>query len=250
MGLAVKHATLYRKVKERVAAPAKRGKPKFKTVTRKIPYSATVRDDRLVPARAIPAAATYLAGMERRFGGRDWAIFAYHCGQGCVAQMLDLTRRASGVPSDRATVARMFFSCSPAWNRELYAAIQQEMQRDWSPTYWFRVRRAEQLLALYREDPAAFASLAREYQSDFTSARPPHRLSVWLRRPDLVFHSDDDLRSGLARKSLAKAFNRPGYFGYSLNVLADSSANLGLYSAASPAAIGALATIAFETRRL
>ena len=250
MGLAVKHATLYRKVKERVAAPAKRGKPKFKTVTRKIPYSATVRDDRLVPARAIPAAATYLAGMERRFGGRDWAIFAYHCGQGCVAQMLDLTRRASGVPSGQATVARMFFSCSPAWNRELYAAIQQEMQRDWSPTYWFRVRRAEQLLALYREDPAAFASLAREYQSDFTSARPPHRLSVWLRRPDLVFHSDDDLRSGLARKSLAKAFNRPGYFGYSLNLLADSSANLGLYSAAAPAAIGALATIAFETRRL
>jgi len=250
MGLEVKHATLYRKVKDRVEAPSKRGKPKFKTVTRKVPYVATVRDDRLVPGRAIPAAAMYLAGMERKFGGRDWAIFAYHCGQGCVAQMLDLTRSSSGIPSDQATVARMFFSCSPAWNRDLYLAIQQEMQRDWSPTYWFRVKRAEQLLALYREDPAAFASLAREYQSDFTSARAPHRLSVWLKRPDLLFHSDDDLRAGLARKSLARAFNRPEYFGYSLNVLADSSGNLDLYSAASPSAIGAMATIAFETRRL
>jgi hypothetical protein len=250
MGLAVKHATRYRKVREQVEVTTKRGKPKFKTVTHKVPYSVTVRDDRLVPARAIPAAAVYLAGMERKFGGRDWAIFAYHCGQGCVTQMLDLTRRARGIPGDRVTVARMFFSCSPAWNRELYAAIEQQMRRDWSPTYWFRIMRAQQLLALYREDPAEFASLTREYRSDFNSTRAPHRLSVWLRRADLVFHSGDDLRSDLGRKLLAKAFDRPGYFGYSLNVLADSSDHLDLYSEASPAAIGALAYIAFETRRL
>ena len=250
MGLTVKRATRYRKVRERVEVKTARGKPKFKTITSKVPYSVTVRDDRLVPARAIPAAATYLAGMERRFGGRDWAIFAYHCGQGCVTQMLDLTRRARGVPAEGVTVARMFFSCSPAWNRELYEAIEQQMRRDWSPTYWFRVMRAAQLLALYREDPAEFASLAREYKSDFSSARAPHRLAVWLRRADLVFHSGDDLRSGPVRESLAKAFNRPDYFGYSLNVLADSSDDRELYSEASPSAIGALAYIAFETRRL
>ena len=250
MGLTVKHATRYRKVRERVEVKTTRGKPKFKTVTRKVPYAVTVRDDRMVPARAIPAAAMYLAGMERKFGGRDWAIFAYHCGQGCVTEMLDLTRRARGVPGGQATVARMFFSCSPAWNRELYEAIEQQMRRDWSPTYWFRVMRAEQLLALYREDPAEFASLAAEYKSDFTSARAPHRLAVWLRRADLVFHSGDDLRSGLDRKLLAKAFNRPDYFGYSLNILADSTDDLDLYSEASPAAIGALTYIAFETRRL
>ncbi|MGA3100195.1 MAG: hypothetical protein ABSF25_27390, partial [Bryobacteraceae bacterium] len=233
-----------------VEVATKRGKPKFKTVTHKIPYTVTVRDDRLVAARAIPAAAAYLAGMERKFGGRDWAIFAYHCGQGCVAQMLDLTRRARGIPGDHATVARMFFSCSPAWNRELCAAIWQQMQRDWSPTYWFRVMRAQQLLALYREDPREFASLAGEYKSDFISTRAPHRLAVWLRRGDLVFHSGDDLRSGLGWKLLAKAFDRPNYFGYSLNLAADSSANPDPDSEASPAAIGALAYIAFETRRL
>ena len=250
MGLTVKHATRYRKVSERVEVKTKRGKSKFKTVTHKVPYTVTVRDDRLVPARAIPAAAAYLAGMERKFGGRDWAIFAYHCGQGCVGQMLDLTRRARGIPGDQASVARMFFSCSPAWNRELYEAIEQQMQRDWSPTYWFRVMRAQQLLALYREDPAEFASLAAEYKSDFISTRAPHRLAVWLRRGDLVFHSGDDLRSGSGRKLLVKALDRPGYFGYSLHVPADSSENADLYSEASPAAIGALAYIAFETRRL
>jgi len=51
---------------------------------------------------------------------------------------------------DQITVPRMYFSSSPAWNRELYLAIQQQMQRDYSPTYYFRILCATQLLALYR----------------------------------------------------------------------------------------------------
>jgi hypothetical protein len=206
-----------------------------------------VRDERLAPERAIPAAARYLAGMEQKFGGRDWAIFAYHCGQGCVTMMQDLTRKARGIPQDHATVARMFFSNSPAWNRDLYEAVQQQMQRDYSPTYWFRIRRAEQLLALYRRDPAEFARMAREYKSDFVSgnARAPHRLSVWLKKDDLVFHTGDDIRTDPGKK-LVKALDRPDYFGYSLRLAGTED----ILSQASPAAIGTLAYIAFETRRL
>ena len=84
--------------------------------------------------------------------------------------MQEITRRARGIPKDKMTVARMFFSNSPAWNRELYDAVQQQMQRDYSPTYWFRIRRAEQLLALYRSDPDEFARLAKEYKSEFVTA--------------------------------------------------------------------------------
>ena len=117
MGLQVLHATRYHVTREKVAVSSKSHTPKFKIVTRRVSYTVTVRDDRLTPGRAIPAAATYLAGMEQKFGGRDWAIFAYHCGQGCVAEMLELTRRAHGIPKDQVTVSRMFFSSSPAWNR-------------------------------------------------------------------------------------------------------------------------------------
>ena len=98
MGLSVSHVTRYRVTKERVAVGGKGKKPKFKTVTHKEPYTVTVRDDRLNPDRAIPAAASYLAGMEQKFGALDWAIFAYHCGQGCVARLLDLTRAATRHP--------------------------------------------------------------------------------------------------------------------------------------------------------
>ncbi len=250
MGLKVTRATRYRVTRQRVQVRSKSKTPKYKTVTRKEPYTVTVRDDRLNPARAIPAAAVYLAGMERKFGGRDWAVFAYHCGQGCVAHLLDLTRAARGIPKDQATVARMFFSASPVWNREIYETVQREMQRDWSPTYWFRAMRAQQLLALYRRDPREFASLAQQYKSEFNPGRAPHRLTVWLTRSDLVFHTGDDIRSVLGAKLLVKAFDRPEYFGYSLNIPPSSPLDLEDREKGAPVAIGALVYVAFETRRL
>jgi hypothetical protein len=251
MGLKVVVATRYKVTRERVQVQTAGGRPKFKTVSHRTPYVVTARDDRLSPDRAIPAAAVYLAGLEQKFGGRDWAIFAYHCGVGCVGEMQGLTRSARGIQKDDVTVPRMFFSCSPAWNRELFQAIQQQMQRDYSPTYYFRVMRAEQLLALYRRDPIAFATLSSQYKSDFAAAagRAPHRLSVWLRRDDLVFHSGDDIRMD-AGKRLVHALDRPAFFGYSLNLAPDSAANIESYSQASPAAVGTLMYIAFETRRL
>lgn len=251
MGLRVSYATRYKTTREKVSVKAKaKGKAKakatYRTVTRKTPYKVLVRDDRMLPERAIPAAAHYLAGMERKFGGRDWAVFAYHCGQGCVGMMQEITRRARGISKDNMTMARMFFSHSPAWNRELHDAVQQQMQRDYSPTYWFRIRRAEQLLALYRRDPAEFARLAQSYKSEFvTTGRAPHRLSVWLKKDDLVFRSGDDIRAALGRK-LVKALNRPDFFGYAVKFPADSDH----LTEASPSAIGTLAYIAFETRRL
>src|SRR5260370_40981991 len=127
--------------------------------------------------------------------------------------MRESGRRALGSPADERTLARLLLAASPAWNRELYEAIQQQMQRDYSPTYWFRIRRAEQLLALYRRDPEEFERLAEEYKSDFVAhIRAPHRLSVWLKKDDLVFRSGDDIRGALGQK-LVKALDWPDSFG-------------------------------------
>jgi hypothetical protein len=246
MGLQVVHATRYTITREKVQVKSKgkSKKPRFKTITHKEPYTVTVRDDRLAPNRAIPAAAKYLAANERHFGGRDWAIFSYHCGAGCVTEMMALTRAARGIPRDEISVPRMFFSCSPSWNQNLYQAIQREMLRDYSPTYYFRVARAEQLLAQYRRDPAAFAALQRDYRNQFSSGpRAPHRLSAWLKRDDLIYRTGSDIRAGLGA-ALLRAPDQPDYFGYRLRLAPNS------YPVAAPAALGALAYIAFETRRL
>ncbi|HJT89587.1 MAG TPA: transglycosylase SLT domain-containing protein, partial [Bryobacteraceae bacterium] len=103
MGLRVVSVTRYRVTTERVRVKNKRGRFVFRKVRHRIPYTVPVRDDRLVPERAIPAVARYLSNLEQKFGGRDWAIFAYHCGEGCVTEMLDLKRRARGIPKDQVT---------------------------------------------------------------------------------------------------------------------------------------------------
>ena len=246
-GLRVVRMTKFQVTTSHQLVKRKHGKPVYRTVRHKIPYTVTVRDDRLNPERAAPAAARYLARLETKFGGRDWAIFAYHCGEGCVSDLFPLT--VAAVHHKQPSVAEMFFAANPAHNSELYEALQREMQRDYSPTYWFRIRRAEQLLDLYREDPASFRELAEEYQNPFhPQRRATDRLMIWLKSHDIFYRTPDDLRQA-AGNGLAPVFDDPRFFGFSLPEIADGP-NRDLYLQDSPAALGALLYIAFETRRL
>ncbi len=245
-GLRVVRLTRFHVITERKLVRRKTGKPVYRTVRHRTPYTVTVRDDRMNPDRAVSAAANYLARLETKFGGRDWAVFAYHCGEGCVSEMLPLAHAALGHKS-RPTVAAMFFAASPAFHRDLYEAVQRHMQRDYSPTYWFRVQRAEQLLNLYKTDPDAFSELAEQYRNPVNpERRASNRLVVWLKSEDVFYRSVDDLKLA-AGKGLAKALDDPKFFGFTLPVL---SGDDGLYLQASPAAIGTLLYIAYETRRL
>jgi len=246
-GLRVVRTTRYQVTTSHELVRRKRGHSVYRTVRHKMPYTVTVRDDRLNPERAAPAAARYLARMETKFGSRDWAIFAYHCGEGCAADLLPLTEAA--VHHKHPSVAEMFFAANPALHEELYQVLQREMQRDYSPTYWFRIKRAEQLLALYQEDPAAFRELAEEYQNPIhPKRRAADRLMVWLKSHDIFYRSTDDLRLA-SGKGLARVFDDPKYFGFSLPEMADGP-DRDLYLQDSPAAIGTLLYIAFETHRL
>jgi hypothetical protein len=245
-GLRILRVTRFKTVTSRQLVRRKSGRPVYRTVRHRTPYTVTVRDDRLNPERAAPAAARYLARLETKFGGRDWAIFAYHCGEGCVSDLLPLTQAAVHHP--RPAVAEMFFAASPARNPELYQALEREMQRDYSPTYWFRVKRAEQLLALYRSDPAAFRALAGDYQNPIhPQRRAGNRLMIWLKSLDIFYRSADDLRLA-SGKSLARVLDDPRFFGFSLPEI--GGAERELYLQDSPAAIGTLLYVAFETHRL
>ncbi len=248
-GLRVVRVTRFKITTERKLVARKAGPPVHRTVRHRIPYTVTMRDDRLNPDRAVPAAANYLSRMETKFGGRDWAVFAYHCGEGCVAELLPLAQAALG-GKHQPTVAAMFFAANPALHRDLYDAIQRHMQRDYSPTYWFRVQRAEQLLELYRADPAAFGELVDEYRNPINAQhRANDRLMVWLKAEDVFYKSLDDLKQA-SGKALERVLDNPKAFGFSLPALDADSETKELYLQASPAAIGTLLYIAFETHRL
>ena len=81
-GLRILRVTRFKTITSRQRVKNKSGRSVYRTIQHKTPYTVTVRDDRLNPERAAPAAARYLARLETKFGGRDWAIFAYHCGEG------------------------------------------------------------------------------------------------------------------------------------------------------------------------
>ena len=256
MGLQIIRATKYRVTTEKKIVHLKRGKVATRKVTKKTPYTVMVRDERLLPEKAIPAAARYLAQMEQHFGGQDWAVFAYHCGEGCVAEFQSILQKSNDLKRGKTTVAEAFFSNSPARNKELYQAIGRHMERDYSPTYWFRIMRAAQLLDLYKKEPAAYKKIVQEYRYEPNpSMRAPHRLSVWLRPEDLAYRSCDDIRRDQGTK-LFRVFENPELFGFSLRKSGSGAIgnqdlkNQEFYLQASPSAIGALTYIAFETRRL
>lgn len=255
MGLKITYATRYKTVVEPRTVKGRKGKPVTRTVRRRIPYTVLVRDERLIPERAVPAAAQYLARLERRFGGRDWAVWAYHCGEGCTSEVKAIAARAAGI-SEPITVPKVFFGAHPAFNRELYDALREHMDRDYSPTYWFRIKRAEQLLALYRQDRAAFRKLFLAYRNRVNpEQRAPHRLAVWLTPDDIAYRDCEDLKREQGR-SLVRILDAPAFFGFTIRsggsagIGSHDPANREYYLQASPAAVGTLAYIAWETRRL
>lgn len=196
--------------------------------------------------------------MADRYGSRDWAVFAYHCGEGCVAALMSIIQRSPGFVNGNGpvSVAQAFFSASPARNRDLYEALQHHMERDYSPTYWFRITRAEQLLKLYEQEPDKFKALFWEYRNRVKpEQRAPHRLSVWLKPEDLSFKTCEDLKREQGKK-LVRAFDNPKYFGFALRTTGpggigdEDPENREYYQQASPSVMGTIAYIAYETRRL
>ena len=88
------------------------------------------------------------------------------------------------------------------------------MDRDYSPTYFFRISRAEELLNLYKEEPEEFKKLYYGYRNQVDPAqRAPHRLSIWLRPEDLAYNNCEDLRREKG-KNLVEAFDNPKFFGF------------------------------------
>jgi hypothetical protein len=232
-GLRVVRATQYRTVQERRRVRTGSGKTVYRTVRRKIPYKVVLRDDRLKPDKAVPAGARYLARLQDKFGGMDWAIFAYHCGEGCIADLYSMAQAATG--RAKPTVAETFFAAHPGLHPALYEALQREMARDFSPTYYFRIQRAQQLLKLYQSDRAAFEELVAENSNPGNPRRRTEsRLVVWSKAS-----SADGPDRNAPAEPLSPTVRDPKFFGITPPFATDS-----------PSAVGAMLYVAFETRRL
>lgn len=123
-------------------------------------------DDRFEPAKALQGAVRYLDIAKARFGRQDLAVTSYHMGIGNLEDVLrDYAGSAAGTPvgklvrDDGLSYARVYFDSSPlrhpaAWN------LLSRFGDDSSNYYW-KVLAAEQIMRLYRTDPAELSRLSR-----------------------------------------------------------------------------------------
>jgi hypothetical protein len=106
-------------------------------------------DERFDPAKALAATARYLTIARERLGRDDLAIASYHMGIGNLQGALGAYGEAG------ISYARLYFDSTPlrharAWRR--LAALGDD-----SSTYLWRVKAAQEIMRLYREDPDELA---------------------------------------------------------------------------------------------
>jgi hypothetical protein len=130
-------------------------------------------DERYVPERAIMAMARRVAKRRAWLGGKtDFAVAEYHMGAGRMTRLLSAyfgrTLRVSDVPAQMdavdLTYGELFWTNTPYVRPAVFRALDDLNRVDFSPTYYFRVRQAMRLLAMYRTSPAAYAERAAAYQ--------------------------------------------------------------------------------------
>jgi hypothetical protein len=144
----------------RISAPGK--KARYKTV-----------DERYVPERAIMAMARRVSNRRAWLGGKvDFAVAEYHMGAGRMASLLSAyfgrTVSVSDVTDEMRetglTYPDLFWTNTPYFRPAVYTMLDDLNRVDFSPTYYFRVRQAMELLELYRQSPSEYARIASAYQ--------------------------------------------------------------------------------------
>jgi hypothetical protein len=126
-------------------------------------------DPRFDPGAELRATVRYLEFAERYLHRVDLAVASYHAGVGNVQHELALYDSGGIVP-----YAQLYFDVGPSRHAAAWTFLSG--LGDDSSRYLWRVTAAEQLMALYRRDPAALrrlSSLESSYPSNALVLVPP-----------------------------------------------------------------------------
>ncbi len=113
-------------------------------------------DARFDPEQALAGTVRYLSSARERLGRDDLAVVSYHMGIGNLTNVLRLYAPGADlavpdlVEDEDLSWVRVFFDTTPDRNGEAHALLTQ--LGDDSPTYYWRVLAAQEIMRLYRED--------------------------------------------------------------------------------------------------
>jgi len=136
-------------------------------------------DARFDPVRALAGTVRYLTTARERLGRDDLAVVSYHMGIGNLSNVLSAYaggNRGISIPQlveeNDLTWARVFFDTTPA--HRLSAFILLSRLGDDSPTYYWRVLAAKDIMRLYREDPDRLRDLDELHKSKASAEEVLH----------------------------------------------------------------------------
>ncbi|MDQ3122411.1 MAG: hypothetical protein M3Q59_07730, partial [Actinomycetota bacterium] len=113
-------------------------------------------DERFDPEQALAGTIRYLTTARERLGRDDLAVVSYHMGIGNLTSVLRAYAPGFDLPvpdlveEEDLSWARVFFDTAPDRNGEAHALLTR--LGDDSPTYYWRVLAAQEIMRLYRED--------------------------------------------------------------------------------------------------
>jgi len=217
-----------------------------------------VADERYDPVKAIRAQTRYLVTLARRYGGIDWALQAYHGGEGGVAKTINLyvsnsssfqlqpqiylASRASS--TDRTGQPRLlpynvlYERVTPSTASGCFNYLYG--RSDDHRYYWWKVLMAERALDLYRRDP-------EEFKRQWQELKPGFRMEVaWYKDLDALTMNDrQDLQSAYGNSTLVKIpGNLAAQHVKTANVAPFDKPNAAIYKGLRPEAMGALLRLA------
>jgi hypothetical protein len=114
-------------------------------------------DHRFAPRRALAGTVRYLTAAYQRLGSAELAVVSYHMGIGNLTNVIYAytgTATDTYVPDlveeDEITWAKLFFDTAPDRFSQAHGLLAE--LGDDSPTYYWRVLAAQEIMRLYRED--------------------------------------------------------------------------------------------------
>jgi len=180
-----------RRLTARIAALRAAGKPSREAAAEVERLRARRRqvDQRYDPRAALFAQTRYLLGLYNRFPSLDWVFQAFHGGEAGARRTLQrcLGRRwpgstaaaiRHGRPGGRLTYEDVYFGITPRSHAAAFAYLYS--RGDDHRFYWWKLRAAQEGIARWRRDPAAFRA---EWES-LLPGRPKE--AWWHPRPELL----------------------------------------------------------------
>ncbi len=176
-----------------------------------------VIDERFDPAKALAGTVRYLAAARERLGRDDLAVVSYHMG---IGNLTDVLQAYTGAPEDvyvpdlveeeDLTWTKIFFDTAPdrlSIAHELLAQLGDD-----SPTYYWRVLAAREIMRLYREDSEELGELDLLHRAKSSHEEVLHPSSETERFADAA-----DVRAAWEAGTLHELPHDPQWLGYAID---------------------------------